>query len=496
MAIENIILPIVYSVALLFCIVLNGILIINFQHPDDKNQAFFPKMVVLAGLLLSEGIVLALSLDVANGEGNPVCSSGYNNPSLCGGIDMVLLWETLYVVALFFVVVLIPFTIFYYEADDGEVIVARNSDGAKGDAAAARNNRCLEASKYTTGVVLISGLLFYLCSRYINEVQLPLTTIEIDSSNFQIFLMTGGQLPNGLKKITDEEVSISEKATLQEGAMILKLTPVLFVMAIFSFVGWILFAFFTGIGLASFPIDNVTAYLYRPRHMDAVEFAGAQLSIRERTDDLVDIGEMLRLEREDRRLDQKKRGYFKKRRYNNLDQKTLNRFKQAVYVLEKDVADLKLSHEKYSEYNPLIPFLRLLLGCVTALLSLLWIIQICVYVLFSPPLHPFLNSYLTWFDSWFPLFGVITIMVLALYLLACTVNGNFKLGLRFFWFTIHPMEWNKTYVSSFLFNVMLILLCSIPVVQFCSVAFADYARRSNIQQIFGTQVSSFDFSFF
>jgi LMBR1 domain-containing protein 1 len=43
-------------------------------------------------------------------------------------------------------------------------------------------------------------------------------------------------------------------------------------------------------------------------------------------------------------------------------------------------------------------------------------------------------------------------------------------------------------MNSFLFNLLLILLCSLPVVQFSTIAFADYARFTNVNQIFGVQI--------
>jgi len=53
---------------------------------------------------------------------------------------------------------------------------------------------------------------------------------------------------------------------------------------------------------------------------------------------------------------------------------------------------------------------------------------------------------------------------LGLYLLWCTQKGNFKMGVRIpFLFTIHPMKVNETWMNSFLFNVLLILICSVSV---------------------------------
>ena len=44
-------------------------LVVKYQHPDDKNDAYIPKLVVLFGFVLSGATVFALPLDVANNEG-------------------------------------------------------------------------------------------------------------------------------------------------------------------------------------------------------------------------------------------------------------------------------------------------------------------------------------------------------------------------------------------------------------------------------------------
>eukprot|EP01043_Picozoa_sp_COSAG02_P096690 COSAG02_NODE_32965_length_507_cov_1.338235_1_plen_89_part_01 len=62
------------------------------------------------------------------------------------------------------------------------------------------------------------------------------------------------------------------------------------------------------------------------------------------------------------------------------------------------------------------------------------------------------------------------------------------MGLRLAFFTIHPMEPGKTMMNSFLFNVGIILLCEIPVIQFCSNAFSIYARVTSVSMLFGTQI--------
>lgn len=71
---------------------------------------------------------------------------------------------------------------------------------------------------------------------------------------------------------------------------------------------------------------------------------------------------------------------------------------------------------------------------------------------------------------------------------AVTINGTCKVGLNLLVFTIHPMKVGATLMSSFLFNVALVLLASTAVIQFCSQAFSLYAYQTAIYEIFSDQV--------
>lgn len=98
------------------------------------------------------------------------------------------------------------------------------------------------------------------------------------------------------------------------------------------------------------------------------------------------------------------------------------------------------------------PFAWLLFGFVTTIIAVIWILHMILFMIVQPSVTPFLNEYFQWFDKWFPLFGVLSVAIFSLYLLAACVKGCFKFGLRLVWFTLHPMKPNGTYMNSFLFN--------------------------------------------
>ena len=59
------------TVAFLILFVVAVYLLVYYQHPDDHNEAYFPKFVVIVGIMLAGATALLLPLDVANNEGYP-----------------------------------------------------------------------------------------------------------------------------------------------------------------------------------------------------------------------------------------------------------------------------------------------------------------------------------------------------------------------------------------------------------------------------------------
>jgi LMBR1 domain-containing protein 1 len=65
----DIFLIVVTVVVFLLLFVASFYTLVYYQHPDDRNDAYFPKAVVVLGFVLAGATVLGLPLDVANNEG-------------------------------------------------------------------------------------------------------------------------------------------------------------------------------------------------------------------------------------------------------------------------------------------------------------------------------------------------------------------------------------------------------------------------------------------
>lgn len=58
---------------------------------------------------------------------------------------------------------------------------------------------------------------------------------------------------------------------------------------------------------------------------------------------------------------------------------------------------------------------------------------------------------------------------------------------------IHPMKKDNTYMNSILFNVMLVMLTSVSVIQFSIRAFGEYTSLTDADIIFNTQIKYLTF---
>lgn len=421
---------------------------------------------------------------------------GYDT-RLCGGLNMALFWDIFFWCIPVFVFLLIPFMTFFYEADDG-MLMAGTSIGAK------PNSRVCEALKYEAVVVIIFGSLFAAGYLILGESSVPITNYRADFDDSETFTTPTYENVNYfdtsfLVNMTAAEFGYQDlagsPANVSFESITVNVSISTFFAAFMAFVGWFFFAVFGGIGLAALPLDLILTFVNRPKHMDPAEFADLQMDIRNRTMELVDIGELLKIERDERvNTGGGKRGVLSGLSAEGRKERAaVLEFKKAVYLLETDVEDFLASSANYQNYNPIWPWMSLFGGILSIILSIAWIAQIVIYIAPPKPLHPFLNQYFQWFERWFPLFGVLSAAIFTLYLLLCAVKGCFKFGIRFMAMQIHPMKVHKTYMSSFMFNVGLVLLCALPVVQFTVTAFPEYARYTNVVQIMGTQVQYLKF---
>jgi len=418
-------------------------ILVYFQHIEDKNTAIFPKTVVVIGISLTCYSILMLPLDVANTSTN-------------GGFPMNQLWETIYILIACFAVVIIPFTIFYYEAEEpGQ----SNSKQIK------------TAIKWELVTLLICAIITIVLWLAIGYVEIPATDL---SANLVPSSFPMGTRCGGCSEDTNQTIDF-------------QISLILYIISMLAFAGLFLFVLFGGIGLAALPMDLINAFRKRPKPISLQEYAKFKLKIGSRAQKLLEIGNKL----------QEKLSKHGGRPKTRSEKRQYNKFRANVFLLEEDFMRLETSYNR--GIGPRIlrvfwDYTQLLFGILGVFISILWWLQIILFVIATPPVTPLLNQMFTALDSVFGLFGTAFYALFAFYLLWCVIKGNFKFGLRIpFLFEIHPMKVGETMMNSFLFNVNLVMISSVTVVQFCSVAFSIYNRFTGVEVLFNVGVKNLVF---
>jgi len=448
-----VIISIIMAFLVLACVI---VLVILMGHPDDAGEAKIPRIVVIAGMWIAFASVLILPYDVANSQG------GF------GGIRVDIMWETCYMLLAIFLSAIIPFAFFFYESD---------MDDEKKD-------HCLDtqtcgAIKYTAAFFVVFALILIIMYVVLNTAHIPVTRVAQATT-----LVT--EVSNSIINV-DHACKDSVGCVTNTFTWNIPVTFPVFVMAFLAFWGWWFFALFAGVGLIALPLDLINAYRTRPTPMSTTQYFEEKRKLGERTAMLIKVGEKLQEE-------EKKPGKSRKEKSEN--EKLLRKFESHYYFIKKDYAILYTAH-KLKGGNPLVPIAKLVMGILGLGMSACWIIHISIFVLPAKPYNPFLNTMFIALGNVaggaFPLFGVVAFACFAYYLIWCVVKGNFKLGVRFLFWKIYPMEFGNTLMNAFLANTWIILLCSVPCIQFCATCFPVYARFTSINMLFGTQVQYLPF---
>lgn len=413
------------------------VFIVYFSSPDDKNQAWIPKIITLLGLTLACCSILLLPFDVAN-------------RSFDGHLDQVIaiLWQVVYVAVAVYVTAIIPFAYFYYEAYDP------SKDWKRGIL-----NQLLWATIFSAVTIFVSVVAVVILYIFLGKADIPYKryTSQLATTRAEL------ELDNYSMTVQDDIISV-------------RVSIVIYLVAVFSFVGWIFFVIFGGCGLTALPMDLVLGFWYRPRRISAKDYATVKVQLKERSEQLIMIGHEI----EERQKSGK--GMRKTR-------KLYNAFKQAVYSLEEDFQKLETAYRDAGG-SPIKHFFKLVFGFFFAIMAVIWLIHIVIYMVI-----PF--NFFPWGLSWIfamldsipgvgPGIGTIFYGLFAFHLLFAVVAGQIKIGSRILFISIHPLKPGDTLMNSFLWNVGLMLLCSITITQFCASAFATYARETAIDAFFRT----------
>jgi len=459
-----IIVSVVMSVIMLACAIM---LLIKFSHPDDKNQAKFPKVVVIIGLFLSFMSILIMPYDISNTRG-----AG-------GGLRIDILWQIVHVILAIMVFFIIPFAYFFYEND------MEPDESNKGFC----KTQFGQALLYTIGFAIVFIIILVIMYAVINVAEIPVAYVMYQSKLVKHMNESYDAFQNSLIEVRSCENPLCDNTTRKYWKI--SVTFPIYLVAFLSFIGWFFFSIFVGVGLVALPMDMINEYRTRPKPLSDQEYTETKKKIGNWAKEISMQGQELK-----DMFDNSNNS----RRQRSKNIKEFRAFEVQYNIVRQEYKKIEIARELKGENGGtyiLWGYCKLVFGILGSILSLTWIIHICVFIFPENPVHPFLNDFFMAleiaFGEGFPLLGVLVFAMYSYYLLWCCIKGSFKIGLRFFIWKIYPMEVGGTLMNSFLVNTWLLLLCSIPTVQFCTQCFPVYARLTDVDMLFGTQVQYLKF---
>ena len=450
---------IVLSIIIIF---INIYLLAYYCATDDNDFkcAIILKITVVLGMFIGLGQVCLLPLDISNTRGDG------------GEFRMDIIWQVTYLVITVFVFVIIPLEIAIYESDPD---------------ATCKEKLCSTFCFFFCEVIVV-GLLFLITFFTFNTAHIPVESTKCVANS----TLTSSE------EITElnEQKYYSNCEAVQDSELEFTVDFLVYAIALLSFISYLLFMLFGGVGLFSFPMDLIYSFSTRPIKIKPSKLEEMKKEIVVTAADLKDLG--MQIKKLEEQGHHKMHIFSKDRRnYNSL----LKQLKVGVSVVDDQFQIINLQ-EMANQTSALGYLLQLIAGIFCLILTVLWILQIVFYILVKiddKPLFRFLNVPLVALaDANVSFIAIIIFVVLTFYLLIITVKGNFKFGLRIMILgAIHPMKKDKTYMNSILFNVLLVMLTSVSVIQFSIRAFGEYTSLTDADIIFNTQIKYLTFySFF
>ena len=443
-------------------IITNIYILIYFSHPDDKESVigWILKIIVIIGLTLAWCQVLMVPLDVSN------------NRTFGGGINMKLFWFIIFVITLVYILVIFPISSSLYETQEDWTVCEK-----------IKHSLCYFLVQIIF-FIAITGILY----ATIGETSIPIKKIEYNDNC------------GNIEFNSDKPINMDELRGLQcewkskDENVELNVNIIVYSMAVLTFISWLVFALFGGIGLASVPLDFFVSFKSRPKVLTSDDIKKRRKICFDEIEELRKMGEDLK-KLEDSGANRKWFLSADRRKYNRMK----NEFIQRFTLVKKEFDIINKKNLLVENCGAVFYYLLLPLGILSTILSLLWLIQfICSYFYIwddGRPGYPFLSFALIYFqDHDVSFLSFLFFSLLTLYLLFCVIKGNFQFGVRILccW-TVHPMEKGKTFMNSFLFNISLILLGSMAITQFVSDCLSDYVVFTDIDTLFNTLIKNLKF---
>jgi LMBR1 domain-containing protein 1 len=395
-------------------------------------------------MTLSFGVILVLPFDVWAIKGGLSAATPY-------------LWQILFAFIALFIVVIIPFAFWYYEGHDTKYT----------------NPLKQTMCQVIYGLVasIISLVVACICI-IISYIWLGFAQIAVETQVRDDFALAYDTAYYSLS--TDSLVY----TTVHFALLNIRMSFVVYLVAMLSIAGWVIFALFGGCGMSALPVELIFMFAKRPKPLSQHDFELSQKIFAMRAERLIKVGRELDKQRKTTsgRMGRKNMGKYQ-------------RFKKAVYQCEDDYKKIEIAYKEMGG-NPLLYFGALVLGIICIAIAALWVIHMILYMIPPKPIWGFLNVIFYYLDKGFPLFGLIAYLIFTYYLLFAVLAGNVCIMSRIPIISVFPLKKKNTATTSFLYNAGLMLLASITIVQFTAHAFRDYIKYTSIDGFFNVIVGN------
>jgi len=438
----DVILVIVMAVAPIAMALINAFIIIKYQNKLEATYAIPTKIIMAIGLIVGECCVLMLPFDVAN-------------TTVDGGIPMPTLWIVTYCMVAVFCIIIFPFLFLWHQSDVTDLT---------GGGAVSTLRRV--ATTFVTVLIIIGVFVAVCVIAYIFFGVAEVSVTRLDSS----LLAVGDAIPSH---------GCPGDCGTRPGYVDFRVSPVLFMVTIIDFVGYLIMIVFGSVGLASVPYDLFWGFVSRPHALSERTYNEQKNIIYKQAVKLIEWGKELR--------DSRRNGTSRKR--SRRQRQTYNKWRAAVDIVDSQYKQLEMLHANPG--GPIVMgYVKLVLGILATVFSLAWVAHILVYLVVPGKTFLFLNGMFIAMNNAWTFLGTVAYGLFAFYLLLCVILGLFKFGLRFFCIHFYPMDKGDTPITSFTFNSILIMIGAITVTHFCTVAFSAYADNTAAAQVFVEAIGS------
>ena len=416
-------------IIILIQIVVSVYLFAYYTHTDEKpfREAIVYKICIILGITILWMQLLIMPLDVENANENI-------------GIDMFLQWEIVFGLNIGLVLAFLPVLLFFYESDHDMSFLGRVW------------NTLIVYQLYIVSL-FVQFVIWY----FAGNVYGITYTMSKESFTFACYSETTTNCTPADNFVLTQDFTFSIYANFYD-----------VMIATMNIIGWILVVAYLGNGLINYPFRNIRNFVIRPKSVTTSYLKSKERIIKGRITDQLFFTKDLKDQKENLVL---VKGWWAKRKAKT-SLTTNNKLLQRELVRLEEEVNLHEVEKKLFDYNPLIPYLKLILGVLGGILSILVFLNVLLghMITYSDGTGVFgildeMQYGITY--SWGGPCGTIFYTIVIIYLEICLLEGIMNIGLKLCTFVnIHPIRLDGTWMNSFLVNLQLAMISSLALLNF------------------------------